>query len=76
MPAAGTQSEVMYSAGPTADRVRRTAELVDEGVLMPVDVEGLKATRYILASEEPILEATADPASRLPASASSRRSTR
>ena len=66
MPAAGTQSEVMYSAGPTADRVRRTARLVDEGVLMPVDVEGLKATRYILASEEPILEATADPASLTP----------
>ncbi len=66
MPAAGTQSEVMYSAGPTADRVRRTARLVDEGILLPVDVEGLKATRYILSSEEPILEATADPASLTP----------
>ena len=35
MPAGGTQSEVMYSAGPTADRVRRTAKLVDDGILLP-----------------------------------------
>ena len=66
MPAAGTQSEVMYSAGPTADRVRRTVKLVDDGILLPVQVDGLKATRYILADEEPILEATADPASLTP----------
>jgi uncharacterized protein YcaQ len=66
MPSNGTQTEVMYSAGPTADRVRRTARLVDEGVLLPVEVEGLKATRYILADEEPILDATADPASLKP----------
>ena len=66
MPSGGTQSEVMYSAGPTADRVRRTATLVDDGILLPVDVEGLKATRYILADEEPILDATADPASLTP----------
>jgi uncharacterized protein YcaQ len=66
MPAAGTQSEVMYSAGPTADRVRRTAALVEAGMLLPVDVEGLKATRYIVADEEPILEATAEPGSITP----------
>ncbi len=66
MPTGGTQSEVMYSAGPTADRVRRTARLVDDGILLPVDVEGLKATRYILADEEPILDSTADPASLTP----------
>ncbi len=56
----------MYSAGPTADRVRRTAELVDDGTLLPVDVDGLKATRYILATEEPILDETADPATFTP----------
>src|SRR5918992_430702 len=66
MPTGGTQSEVMYSAGPTADRVRRTARLVDDGILLPVEVEGLKATRYILAEEEPILDATADAASLTP----------
>jgi uncharacterized protein len=58
----GTQSEVMYSAGSQADRVRRTEHLVAGGELLPVEVEGLKGgVRYIIADEEPILEATADP---------------
>jgi len=56
----GTQSEVMYSAGSTADRVRRTARLLDEGLLLPVELEGHRGMRYIIAEEEPILEATAD----------------
>ena len=62
-PTGGTQSEVMYSAGSTAERVRRTARLVDAGELLPVDVEGFKGTRYVIAAEEPVLEATAHPAS-------------
>ena len=66
MPTNGTQSEVMYSAGSTAERVRRTEHLVDTGILLPVDVEGLKGTRYILASEESILDGTADPNSLTP----------
>jgi uncharacterized protein YcaQ len=66
MPSNGTQSEVMYSAGSTAERVRRTARLVEDGELLPVDVEGLKGTRYIIAAEEPILDAAADPASLTP----------
>ena len=66
MPSNGTQSEVMYSAGSTDDRVRRTARLVEDGVLLQVEVEGLKGTRYILAAEEPILDSTADPASITP----------
>ena len=58
----GTQSEVMYSAGTTAERTRRTARLVEEGRLLPVDVDGLKrTTRYVLAEEEPILRATSRP---------------
>ena len=65
-PTGGTQSEVMYSAGSTADRVRRTARLVEDGELLPVDVDGLKGTRYIVAAEQPILMATADPASLTP----------
>jgi uncharacterized protein len=56
----GTQTEVMYSAGSTAERTRRTARLVDEGELLPIEVDGLKGPRYIIASEEPILESTAD----------------
>ncbi len=66
MPSGGTQSEVMYSAGNTAERVGRTDRLVEDGTLLPVDVDGLKATRYILASEEPILEATKEPDSITP----------
>jgi uncharacterized protein YcaQ len=61
----GTQAEVMYSAGSTAERVRRTARLVEEGVLLPVELEGARHIHYVMADEEPILEATADP-SRLP----------
>jgi uncharacterized protein YcaQ len=60
----GTQSEVMYSAGTTKERALRTARLVDEGRLIPVDVEGLKYTRYVVAEDEGILDATADPAAR------------
>ncbi len=59
----GTQAEVMYSAGSTADRVRRTARLVADGELLPIEVEGLKGARYIIAAEGSILTATADPGS-------------
>jgi uncharacterized protein YcaQ len=57
----GTQSEVMYSAGTTAERARRTARLVEEGRLIPVDVDGLRYTRYVVAEDADILDATADP---------------
>jgi uncharacterized protein YcaQ len=55
------QAEVMYGTGNAADRRRRTDELVDNGVLLPVQVDGLKATHYILVDEEPILEDTEHP---------------
>ena len=47
----GTQAEVMYSAGSTAERVARTARLVADGELLPIEVEGLKGARYIIAAE-------------------------
>jgi uncharacterized protein len=59
----GTQTEVMYSAGSGPERVRRTERLVEDGQLLPIEVERLKGIRYIIADEEPILEATSDPAS-------------
>lgn len=59
MPAGGTQSEVMYSAGSSADRVRRTERLVDDGLLLPLEVDGLKGIRYVLAEERAILDAAA-----------------
>ncbi len=61
--AIGTQGEVMYSAGSGAERAQRTARLVEDGELLPVEIEGIKGTRYMIASEEPILEATAEPSS-------------
>jgi uncharacterized protein YcaQ len=57
----GTQSEVMYSAGTTKERVRRTERLVAEGRLSPVDVEGLRYTRYVVAEDEALLDASASP---------------
>jgi uncharacterized protein YcaQ len=54
----GTQSEVMYSAGSQPERLARTARLVDEGQLLPVEVEGLKRVQYIIADEEGILDET------------------
>jgi uncharacterized protein len=50
------QAEVMYGAGTAADRRRQTAELVDAGALLAVDVEGLRGTRYIVSAELPLLE--------------------
>ena len=64
--AVGTQGEVMYSAGSGPERAQRTARLVEDGELLPIEVENLKGTRYMIASEEPILEAAADPASVMP----------
>jgi hypothetical protein len=60
----------MYSAGSQPERVARTARLVEQGVLLPVEVEGLKRTQYVIASEMPILEATAAPDSLPPPSVS------
>jgi uncharacterized protein YcaQ len=58
--ATAAQAEVMYSAGSGPERKRRTAELVDAGLLLPVEVEGLKGERFIPADELPILSAAAD----------------
>ena len=60
-------ADVVYSTGSAAQRARWTAELVDAGTLIPVGVEGSKRTRYLLANEEPILEATAGGADGTPA---------
>ncbi|MEP7082498.1 MAG: crosslink repair DNA glycosylase YcaQ family protein, partial [Chloroflexota bacterium] len=59
----GTQGEVMYSAGSQAERIARTERLVASGELLPLEVEGFKRLQYIIAAEEPILRATAEPGS-------------
>jgi uncharacterized protein YcaQ len=60
-------AEVHTGTGTAAERTRRTAELVDDGTLLPVAVDGLRHTRYLLAEEVPILEATANPGREPPA---------
>jgi hypothetical protein len=60
-------AEVILNTGRAADRARWTAELVDEGVLTPVAVEGMRGARYLLAAEAPVLEATRTPSDEPPA---------
>jgi uncharacterized protein YcaQ len=48
--------DVVYGTGPAAERARRTAELVEAGILTPVGVDGLRDTRYILTDELPLVE--------------------
>jgi uncharacterized protein YcaQ len=36
-------------------------ELVDEGTLIPVNVEGVRGTRFVLREEQPLLEAPPEP---------------
>ncbi len=50
-------AELMYGTGPAAERQSRTAELVERGSLLPVEVDGLKSVRYMPAGEKPLLEA-------------------
>ena len=52
-------ADTIYSTGSAADRARWLAELVEGGLLTPVNVEGMRQTRYFLAEEASILEASA-----------------
>lgn len=57
--AEGGAGELVSGTGKAADRRRMTAQLIDSGTLLPVQVDGLRETRHVLAAEWPILEATA-----------------
>lgn len=54
------QAEVMYGTGPAQERPGRTATLVQRGVIEPVEIEGIRGTRYVLTEERPLLEAAGD----------------
>jgi uncharacterized protein YcaQ len=56
--AATGQAELFYATGEPADRPRRIAALVEDGTLVPAEVEGQRAMRYLLAAELPIVEET------------------
>ena len=56
----GGQSEIWMGTGPTAaDRYRRRDALIEEGVLVPVLVEGVRGERLVLGSEVGLLESAA-----------------
>jgi uncharacterized protein YcaQ len=64
---AASQAEIILGTGTAAERARRTAELVEAGILAPVQVDGLRASRYLLTAERPLLDATRRPGRRPPA---------
>jgi uncharacterized protein YcaQ len=59
--AVGGAGELVSGTGSAADRARITAELVADGTLIPVTVEGLREVRHVVASELPMLEGAALP---------------
>ena len=57
---AGGQSEIWFGTGRTAaDRHSLRVDLVDAGALVPVEVEGVRGTRFILGEEIAALEEAA-----------------
>jgi uncharacterized protein YcaQ len=50
-------AEVIVGTGKAPERQRLTEKLVDRGVILPVQVEGSRVTRYAIASEKPLLDA-------------------
>jgi uncharacterized protein YcaQ len=56
----GGQQEIWIGTSPTAaERYARRAELIEAGEIVPVEVEGLGDTRYVLGSELVELESAA-----------------
>jgi uncharacterized protein YcaQ len=59
-------AEVIMGTGKAPDRRRWTDELVERGVLVPVQVEGIRGVRHAIADELPILEAASGPSTAAP----------
>jgi uncharacterized protein YcaQ len=57
--AVGGGTDLVTGTGSAAERAALTEQLIEQGELLPVHVDGLREPRHILAEELPILEATA-----------------
>jgi uncharacterized protein YcaQ len=55
----GGAGELVMGTGKAPERARITAQLVEDGTLIPVAVEGFREVRHVVAGEMPILAATA-----------------
>jgi uncharacterized protein len=53
----GGEATVWLGTGKGADRPRRRAELVEAGDIVPIDVDGLRGTRFVVASDLDDLDA-------------------
>jgi uncharacterized protein YcaQ len=62
----GGAGELVMGTGTAADRARTTAAFVEEGLLVPVAVEGFWEVLHVLAEEMPILKKAARPGRSMP----------
>ncbi|HET8587380.1 MAG TPA: crosslink repair DNA glycosylase YcaQ family protein, partial [Candidatus Limnocylindria bacterium] len=58
----GGGTDLITGTGSAAERAALTARLTDDGLLVPVQVEGMRERRHLLADELPLLDATRNPA--------------
>jgi hypothetical protein len=54
---AGASTEILHRAGTAKERAAIVAALVADGTLVPLEIEGIRGPRYLLADEVPILDA-------------------
>jgi uncharacterized protein YcaQ len=59
--AVGGPGELVMGTGKAPERARITAQLVEDGTLIPVAIEGFREVRHVLADEKPLLKVTAAP---------------
>ncbi len=50
-------AELWYGTGEAAERIRRRLELIEAGEIVPVDVDGVRGVRYVVASDLDDLDA-------------------
>jgi hypothetical protein len=54
---AGASAEILHGAGTAKERAAIVAGLLADGTLVPLEIEGIRGVRHLLADELPILEA-------------------